>query len=72
MMGISNVNAASPAAGSNSIRICSVPYAVDEIASGESAPRATAFDSFSDLRLSVISGLPKKTRLAMSPTDAGI
>src|SRR3954451_24321353 len=71
-VGSNNVNAGNPAAGSNSIKICSEPYAVDEIASGESAPSATGFDTFSDARLSVISGFPRKTRLAMSPMDAGI
>ena len=72
VMGSSNANAANPACGSSSIKICSEPYAVDEIASGESAPSATGFDSFSDFRFSVISGFPRKTRLAMSPIVAGI
>ena len=45
---------------------------MEEIASGESAPSATGFDSFSDVSSSVMSGFPRKTRLAMSPTDSGI
>jgi hypothetical protein len=71
-MGSSSTNAAKPACGSSSIRICSGPYAVEEIASGESAPSATGFDSFSLDSSSVISGLPRKIRLAMSPIDAGM
>ena len=72
VIGSNNANAASPACGSSSTRICSGPYAVDEIASGESAPSATEFDNFSELSSSVISGFPRKTRLAMSPIVAGI
>lgn len=72
VIGSNNTNAASPACGRSSSRICSGPYAVDEIASGERAPSATGFDSFSDFSSSVIRGLPKNTRLAMSPTDAGM
>ena len=71
-MGSTSANAASPAYGSNSIRICSGPYAVDEIASGESAPSATGFDSRSDFNCSVISGLPRSSRFSEYPTDSGV
>jgi hypothetical protein len=63
---------ASPAYRSNSIRISSVPYALDEIASGESTPSATGFDSRSDFNCSMISGLPKSSRFSEYPTDSGV
>src|ERR1700761_2856762 len=72
VIGSSRVKASSPAWGSSSIRICSGPYATDETASGESAPSATPFDSFSELMSSVISGLPRNTRRATSPTESGM
>src|SRR5947209_10594816 len=42
------------------------------MASGERAPSAMGFDSFSELSSWLISGFPRKIRLAMSPTDVGI
>src|ERR1700744_4619754 len=71
MMGSNNTNAASPACGSNSVRTCSGPYAVDEIASGESAPSATGFESLSEDNSSVINGFPRKMRLHKSEKDSG-
>jgi hypothetical protein len=72
VMGSRSRNAASPAWGNSSIRICSGPYATEETASGESAPSATGFDNFSDAMSSVISGFPRNTRLAMSPSESGM
>jgi len=64
-MGSTNVKAASPAYGNSSIRISSVPYALDEIASGERTPSATGFESRSDFNCSVISGLPRTSRFSV-------
>src|ERR1700742_879776 len=61
-----SVNAASPAAGRSSIKICSGPYAVDETASGEKAPSAMGFERLSCSRSSLISGFPKKNRFHAS------
>jgi hypothetical protein len=72
MIGSNSTNEAIPARGSNSIMICSGPYAVDEIASGESAPSATGFDSRSDSSCSLVSGLPRKIRFIPSTKDGGI
>src|SRR6476660_4413833 len=72
VMGSTNVKGASPAYGSNSIRISAVPYALDEIASVERTPSATGFDSRSDLSCSVISGLPRTSRFSEYPTDSGV
>src|ERR1700742_1663295 len=72
MIGSSRMNAASPACGSSSVRICSGQYAVDEIASGESAPSATGVDKRSLDNSWVISGLPRKTRLHTSEKDGGM
>lgn len=71
-MGSTSVKAASPAYGNNSIRISSVPYALDDIASGERTPSATGFDSRSDFNCSVISGLPRTSRFSEYPTDSGV
>src|SRR5271166_1637740 len=62
MIGSNNANAAIPARGSSSIMTCSGPYAVEEIASGESAPSATGFDNLSDSSCSLVSGLPRTMR----------
>jgi hypothetical protein len=40
VIGINKVNAANPNAGSSAIRICSDPYADDEMQSEERMPRA--------------------------------
>src|ERR1700760_3135103 len=72
MIGSSNVNAAMPARGSNSIITCSGPNAVDEMASGEIAPSATGFDSLSDSSCSLVSGLPRKIRFHPSLNDGGM
>jgi hypothetical protein len=40
VMGINNANAANPNAGSNAIKICSEPYADEEIQSDERIPNA--------------------------------
>src|SRR6201996_8584016 len=72
MIGSNNTNAAIPARGSNSTMTCSGPYAVEEIASGESAPSATGFDSRSDSSCSLVRGLPRKTRFQPSLKDGGI
>ncbi len=49
--------------------ICSLPYAVEEIASQESTPSATGFDNFSCSSCDVINGFPRKPRLHMSEKD---
>src|ERR1700749_4630421 len=72
MIGSSSAKAATPAYGSNSTMICSGPYAVEEIASGESAPNATGLDNLSDSSCSLVSGLPRNIRLQMSANDDGI
>src|ERR1700733_8182095 len=72
MIGSSNVKAATPAYGSSSTMICSGPYAVDEIASGERAPSATGFDNLSDSSYSLVSGVPRNIRLQASENDDGI
>jgi hypothetical protein len=72
MIGSNRTNAARPACGSNSVRICSGPYAVDEIASGESAPNATELDNLSEDNSSVINGFPRKTRLHRSEKENGM
>src|SRR5271156_1349568 len=61
-----------PAAGSSSTMICSGPYAVEEIASGERAPSATGFDKRSDSSCSLVSGLPRKKRFHPSTKDGGM
>ena len=43
VIGINNPNAAKPKAGSNAIKICSDPYADDEIQSLERIPNAKRF-----------------------------
>jgi hypothetical protein len=40
VIGIKSVNAANPNAGNSAIRICSDPYAEDEMQSDERMPRA--------------------------------
>ncbi|MEN9305273.1 MAG: hypothetical protein RLY76_541 [Actinomycetota bacterium] len=40
VIGINNVKAANPKAGSNATKICSEPYAEDEMQSEERMPRA--------------------------------
>ena len=40
VIGIKRLNAAKPKAGSSAIRICSLPYADDEIQSEERIPKA--------------------------------
>ena len=40
VIGISKANAAKPNAGSNAIKICSEPYAEDEIQSEDKIPNA--------------------------------
>ena len=40
VIGINKVNAANPKAGSSATRICSEPYAEDEMQSEERMPRA--------------------------------
>src|ERR1700739_4465647 len=69
MIGSNNTNAAIPARGSNSTMTCSGPYAAEEIASGESAPSATGFESRSDSSCSLVSGLPRTTRFHPSTND---
>ena len=72
MIGSNNTNAAIPAAGSSSIMICSGPYAVEEIASGEIAPSATGVDNLSDSSCSLVSGAPRKRRLSRSEREGEI
>ncbi|MFM7356413.1 MAG: hypothetical protein ACKO12_05555, partial [Actinomycetota bacterium] len=43
VMGINNVNAAKPKAGRSAIKICSEPYAEDEMQSEDNIPRAYRF-----------------------------
>src|ERR1700730_9814309 len=72
VIGSNKANAANPAAGSSSIMICSDPYAVEEIASGESTPSAIGLDRRSCWSWSLIIGRPRKTRLHRSANDGAI
>jgi hypothetical protein len=72
VIGSNSANAARPAAGSNSIMICSDPYAVEEIASGESTPSAIGLDKRSCWSWSLIIGRPRKIRLHRSAKDSDI
>ena len=53
----------SPNVTSSAMRICSVPYADDEMQSLDSTPSATFLDSFSSVSFAVTSGGPSSTRL---------
>ncbi len=63
VIGKIRVNAARPAIGSSAIRISSVPYAEDEIPSGDSTPSASGLDSRCSPRSWLTSGGPSSFRL---------
>jgi len=52
-------------------RICSDPYADDEMQSLERTPRASFLDNFSCWSWSVVNGGPKARRLSRYPTRSG-
>ena len=62
-MGSTMVNAAMPNHGNSSTSIASVPYAEEEMQSGESTPSATVFESFWCRRSAEISGRPSRAHL---------
>src|SRR5580700_9917096 len=72
VIGSNKANAANPAAGRSSIMICSDPYAVEEIASGESTPSAIGLDRRSCWSWSLIIGRPRNSRLHRSENDGDI
>ena len=53
------MNAASPAIGSSAMRISSVPYADEEMPSGDSTPSASGLDSRCSPSCSLTSGGPR-------------
>src|ERR1700689_5038714 len=57
------LNAATPSAGTSTIRISSVPYAEEEIPSGDSTPSASGLDSRCSPRSWLTSGGPSSRRL---------
>ena len=62
VMGRMRLNAAIPASGSSAMRISSVPYADDEMPSGESTPSASGLDSRCSPSCSLTSGGPSSRR----------
>src|SRR5580693_2417011 len=63
VMGRIRLNAATPIAGTSTMRISSVPYAEEEIPSGESTPSASGLDSRCSPRSWLTSGGPRNRRL---------
>ena len=63
VMGRSRVKAARPTKGTSAIRISSVPYAEEEIPSGDSTPSASGLDSRCSPRSWLTSGGPSSFRL---------
>ena len=63
VMGRIRLNAATPIAGTSTMRISSVPYADEEIPSGDSTPRASGLDSRCSPRSWLTSGGPSSLRL---------
>src|ERR1700722_11851695 len=57
------LNAATPSAGTSTMRISSVPYAEEEIPSGDSTPSASGLDSRCSPRSWLTSGGPSSLRL---------
>src|SRR5581483_3615246 len=64
VIGRIRVNAARPASGSSAIRISSVPYAEEEMPSGESTPSASGLDSRCSLSSELTSGGPSSRSFA--------
>src|SRR5580704_12433600 len=62
VMGRIRLNAATPIAGTSTIRISSVPYAEEEIPSGDSTPSASGLDSRCSPRSWLTSGGPSSFR----------
>src|SRR5580658_10191310 len=62
VMGRIRLNAATPIAGTSTIRISSVPYAEEEIPSGDSTPSASGLDSRCSPRSWLTSGGPSSRR----------
>src|ERR1700728_4840140 len=63
VMGRSRLKAARPTKGTSAIRISSVPYAEEEIPSGDSTPSASGFVSRCSPRSWLTSGGPSSLRL---------
>jgi hypothetical protein len=61
MIGTSSENAAKPMYGVSWVRICSAPYAEDEMQSGDRTPRATGLEIRSPASCSETNGRPRKT-----------
>src|ERR1700737_5129227 len=64
VMGRIRLNAATPSAGTSTMRISSVPYAEEEMPSGDSTPSASGLDSRCSPRSWLTSGGPSSRRLA--------
>ena len=63
VMGRISENAATPSAGTRTMRISSVPYAEEEMPSGDSTPSASGLDSRCSPRSWLTSGGPSSRRL---------
>ena len=66
-----SVNAARPAIGSSAIRISSVPYADEEMPSGDSTPSPSGFDSRCSPSCSLTSGGPSRRVFAVYQKGSG-
>src|SRR5580698_8506919 len=71
VMGRIRLNAATPIAGTSTIRISSVPYAEEEIPSGDSTPSASGLDSRCSPRSWLTSGGPSNRRLVVYQNVSG-
>src|ERR1700730_2649558 len=71
VMGRIRLNAAMPSAGTSTMRISSVPYADEEMPSGDSTPSASGLDSRCSPRSWLTSGGPSSRRLVVYQNVSG-
>src|SRR5580704_14973140 len=71
VMGRISENAATPSAGTRTMRISSVPYAEEEMPSGDSTPSASGLDSRCSPRSWLTSGGPSSRRLVVYQNVSG-
>ena len=71
MIGTRSENAARPINGVSCVKICSAPYAEDEMQSGASTPSATGLLIRSPANCSETNGFPKNARFKRYPRVSG-